>query len=315
MLISSSPARVERVLRMAIAAAVGSVPLVGCLGSPCGGGNFQSQSYAVTLTPCATDAGGVAPDGGVCATTCGQACMDFKPDTLIGFGECADFDAGSVTLPEGTSVTVQCKTVQECTGRKLDGLSAPLVAGATETGAWLARAAWLEASAIFAFRRLARELRAHGAPRGLIKAARTCARDEVRHARAMMALAKKRGATVPPVPRVSFEVRDLEAIAKENAVEGCVSETYGAAVAAWQARSSNDPEIARVMKEIAPDELRHAAVGWAVHAWIDRRLGREARERVRAARDEAARALVEQARATREEHALASAIAEHLWAA
>ena len=69
------------------------------------------------------------------------------------------------------------------------------------------------------------------------------------------------------------------------------------------------------MRDIAPDELRHAALGWAVNAWIERRLSPDARARVKAARDEAARALLAEARATREEHALATAIAEQLWAA
>jgi hypothetical protein len=131
----------------------------------------------------------------------------------------------------------------------------------------------------------------------------------------MIALASKHGGVVPPVPRAPREVRDLESIARENAVEGCVGETFGAAVAAWQAASSADAEIASAMRAIAPDELRHAALGWAVHAWIQRRLPTAARERVLAARDEAARDLVEKSRATREEHAIARSIAGALWAA
>ena len=69
------------------------------------------------------------------------------------------------------------------------------------------------------------------------------------------------------------------------------------------------------MASIAPDELRHAALGWAVHAWAEQRLELDARERVRRARDEAAAALLREARETREEHALASAMASLLWAA
>ena len=295
MLTSSSPARVERVLKIAIAAAIGTLPIAAC--SLCGG---SPQKFDVTFQACADD------DAGTCPSTCDEACRANAPAGR--FGECADFDAGSVPITPGTSVTVQCLALVDCTGRKLDGLAAPELD-------WLARAAWLEASAIFAFRRLARELRAHGAPRALVRAARACARDEVRHARAMIALAKRRGATVPPIARASYEVRDLEAIAIENAVEGCVSETYGAAVAAWQGASARDPEIARVMSEIAPDELRHAAVGWAVHAWSERRLAPEARKRVREARDQAARHLLERTRELEQEHALATAIAERLWAA
>jgi hypothetical protein len=311
MLSSSSPARAERVLRMAIATAICSIPVVGCIGLGCSGGG---EKFDVSFTPCAADAGTDA-DGGACPTTCLEACRDLEPSSMVGLeGICADSDAAMVALTPGIQVTVHCEAVKNCTGRKLDGIAAPLIPG-EPPGAWLARAAWLEASAIFAFRRLARELRAHGAPRALVKAARACARDEIRHARAMGALAKKYGVAIPRVSLGALPVRDLEAIARENAVEGCVSETYGAAVAAWQGTCASDPDVARVMREIAPDELRHAALGWAVDAWITRRLSNDARERVRLARDEATRALLEETRHAREEHALATALAEQLWAA
>ena len=319
-MLGSSPERNERVLRATIAtalAAVAVVPLAttttGCLFGACGGG-FQSQHYTVTFVPCAADAGDVAPDGGACPATCREACEALEPSGDPGAGDCADLDAGFVALTPGTSVTVECQTAMNCTGRRLDGIAAPFVEGEA-LGAWLARAAWLEASAVHAFRRLARELRAHGAPAELVRAARASARDEVRHARALSALAKKHGADVPNVEVRWVEARDLETIARENAVEGCVSESYGAAVAAWQASCSNDPEVARAMASIAPDELRHAALGWAVHAWTEQRLGVEARARVRRARDEAAEALLREARETPAEHALASAMASLLWAA
>lgn len=49
-------------------------------------------------------------------------------------------------------------------------------------------------------------------------------------------LAARYGATAPR-PRVErAPVRSLEDIAVENAVEGCVRETFGALVGAWQAR-------------------------------------------------------------------------------
>ena len=83
-------------------------------------------------------------------------------------------------------------------GRKLDGLSAPEVEG-EGLAAFFARSAWLEAASVGAFRRLARELRAHGAPDELIAAAKACALDEIRHARLMARLAKKHGASVPRV--------------------------------------------------------------------------------------------------------------------
>ena len=299
-------------LRVVVATAVASVPVVACMGFGCS--TKPLGTFDVTFTPCTAADGGAQPDGGECATTCNMACELFKPASQPGGGLCADIDAGEVSLALGQEVTVHCQALQDCTGRKLDGLAAPDVEGGA-FGAWLARAAWLETSAVFAFRRLARELRAHGAPARLIAAARRSARDEIRHARVMTALARARGAVVPPVRVAPAPVRDLETIARENVVEGCVNETYGAAVAAWQAHASNDRDLATAMTGIAPDELRHAALGWAVHGWIETRLAPAARARVRAARDESARALLERTRSSPEEHALATALSAALWAA
>src|SRR6185295_13249702 len=122
---------------------------------------------------------------------------------------------------------------------------------------------------IHAFRRLARELRAHGAPSDLVNAARACARDEARHARTMARLARAHGATIDRVHVEDVGTRDLEAIARENAVEGCVGETYGALLAIWQAEHAADADVRAAMREIAPDEMRHAALAWAVATWAD----------------------------------------------
>jgi hypothetical protein len=67
-------------------------------------------------------------------------------------------------------------------------------------------------------------------------------------------------------------VRSLFAIALENAVEGCVRETYGAVVGLVEARVSRDPEVRRASRSIAADECRHAELSWAVAAWILPRL-------------------------------------------
>lgn len=61
-------------------------------------------------------------------------------------------------------------------------------------------------------------------------------------------------------------------MALENAVEGCVRETFGALVAGFQAAHARDPDIARLMASIARDETRHAALSWAVAGWAWARL-------------------------------------------
>jgi hypothetical protein len=167
-------------------------------------------------------------------------------------------------------------------------------------GAYFAEAARLEAASIPAFHVLANELRAHCAPTALVNDAMRSAEDEVRHTRSTSVLARRYGAD--PI-RPSFGPtppgRSLEAIAIENAVEGCVRETYGALVALWQARHAQDPAVAAAMTPIAADETRHAELAWEVAAWAEPQLSPAARLRVDSARtlamadlrDEAARAV------------------------
>ena len=73
----------------------------------------------------------------------------------------------------------------------------------------------------------------------------------------------------------------------ENAVEGCVRETVGAAVAAVQAARATDPRVRAVMTQIARDEARHAALSWRVHAWALGALSPSSRSRVVAALERA----------------------------
>jgi hypothetical protein len=155
--------------------------------------------------------------------------------------------------------------------------------------------AHLEAASVPAFRVLAAELEAHGAPRALIAAARRAVRDERRHARATAALARRHGATPPALVVDEVPLRDLEAIALENATEGCVFEAWGALMAAWQARTAGDHALRRLMTGIAPDEARHAELAWAVARFAEPRLSEAARRRVHDARRGALAAIDEAA--------------------
>ena len=179
-------------------------------------------------------------------------------------------------------------------GRCPEGLAAPASRGAGDAlGAWLAANAHLEAASIDAFEILAAELGAHRAPLSLIRAARTATVDERRHSEVIGRLAVSRGA-VPPAAYVKRgPVRDIEAVARENAVEGCVRETYAAMLACRQACAATDPTIRSAMAGIARDETRHAALAWAVDGWSQALLPPAARRRVREARREALEQLVE----------------------
>jgi len=316
----------EIALRIAFASVLAggaTAAYVGCFCGGCGCGDNlpPPQTFEVTFTTtCPADSGleadagddasndasaeaGQIEAGPPCFASCSEACSALQPAGMTGEGVCDFSDAG----PNGL-VTAHCESRIFCGGRKFDGLDAP---PATTT---LARMAWLEAASVHAFRRLARELAAHGAPRELVVAARACARDEIRHARAMSKLATSRGATVPPVSAPPAPLRDLESIARENAVEGCVGETFGALQAEWRAAHESDVEVAEAMRAIAPDELRHAALGWTIAAWIDGKLDDAARARVAAARTEAARTLVCDLERP-DERTLALGLCRELWAA
>ena len=145
----------------------------------------------------------------------------------------------------------------------------------------------LEAAAVVAFERLARELQRLSAPAQLVARALDAASDERRHAREVGALAGAFGGTPSALPLVAeLPLRDALALALENASEGCVRETYGALVATHQAHSATDERVRDVLARVAADETGHAAFSWDLAAWLDTQLSTAERALVRAARAE-----------------------------
>jgi hypothetical protein len=205
-------------------------------------------------------------------------------------------DSG-VSWPRALDCVVSGPRNSPCgTGRRPAGLvDAPPVPSGDPVAAMLAHMAHLEAASVDAFVMLASELRAHGAPASLIRRAERAARDEVRHARMVGALARRRGASPSAAVVERVPERDLEALAIENAREGCVGETYGACVAWFQAGAAGDRDIARVMAKVAVDETRHGELAFAVDAWARPLLSDGARRRVDEARAEALADLSRQA--------------------
>jgi hypothetical protein len=173
-----------------------------------------------------------------------------------------------------TSSTVIEKGNPNCTaGRRPDGLVAAAPRDWDDpVGRFFAEVAHLEAASVLSFARLAGELQMLGAPAALIDAAHASREDEVRHARMTSKMAKRFGAE-PATPRVTeTSMRSELAIALENAVEGCVRETYGALVAHRQAAAASDESIRCMMQVIAEDETKHAGLAWDVAAWLEPRL-------------------------------------------
>jgi hypothetical protein len=183
-------------------------------------------------------------------------------------------------------------------GRRPEGLQAAVpLRMPTALGAYFANTAHLEAASVFAFERLARELSELGAPDALVEAALRSARDEIRHGALVGALARRFGGEPSEARVAEPPPRGRYAIALENAVEGCVRETYGALVAHHQAALASDPAVAATMGGIAEDETRHAELAWQVAAWLEPQLSAaEQHELARAQREAVARLSREVAR-------------------
>jgi hypothetical protein len=177
-------------------------------------------------------------------------------------------------------------------GRRPLGLTSRGDTGCDDVlGRHFASAAHLEAASVDAFERLRLELALHGAPPELKGAAVLAALEEVQHAHATTQLAHRYGAEVvtPQVP--SLPVRALFEVALDNAVEGCVRETYGALVAHHQAACATDIETRLLMERIAEDETRHAELSWAIAAWAEPKLTAPEREALRRAQQVAVETL------------------------
>lgn len=261
-----------RTLQRFLLSLVAASPLACSSTGNCGPSN---QVYSLALL---ADAGPLEAGVDAGAGSCEEACARLVQYTTV-------LGCGFTTIDErGQKVpAVECKVQGMCEGRRPEGFC-------PEEGEHFAVASQLEAASVFAFVRLARELRHHRAPRRLIAAARRARRDEVRHTRATAALARRYGARVPRVQGGPMAVRDLEAIALENAVEGCVRETFGAATAWHRALHAKDVDVRAAYLRIARDETRHAALSTELDAWLAARLSPDARRRVADAR---ARAVTE----------------------
>lgn len=172
-------------------------------------------------------------------------------------------------------------------GRRPEGYKRkkPPRATADELLAYLDEMQALEAASIPAFLRLAQELADHGAPAGLIARAQQAADDEVRHAAGFARLRETLGADplVTPTISTTLATRSLAELALENAVEGCVRETFGALLAHYQAATATDDDLRQLLVTIAEDETRHAELAWDLRAWLDLHLDTTERARVLAA--------------------------------
>lgn len=256
----------------------------GCVSTPAPlpdfDGSFPPCEWQVPL-PCSVDTSQGIPQT-ECQQYCGpQAFYCYPHDpSAIGGGD-GGAESGWVLLcgacaigrrPEGFAIADQQASAANdaCVPQRV-------------VGQFFAMAAELEAASVFSFERLERELAAHGAPKSLQRRARRAAQDERRHARVTRVLAERFGGAPATPSEGPRDIRDLEAIALENAIEGCVRETFGALTATVQAERSSDRRVRAAMRRIAADETEHAALAWSVASWISTRLSPESQAEVRAA--------------------------------
>ncbi|HEY2746284.1 MAG TPA: hypothetical protein VGL86_16730 [Polyangia bacterium] len=248
-------------------AVVAALPLVS---AACGSQRVERPSpicdggfYALDLTAGGCGAGGVgtiveAVDGGLGDAGCAGKCAE--GGLLLGCTEQRNGDCQPIVV---------CRV--GCVGRAPAGL-APANARGNAHGRYFAEAAHMEAASVAAFRRLRAELHAFGAPRALLDACTSAARDEARHARSAARLARRFGSTPPSVRLSAPRPRTAMELAIENVREGCIGETFGALIATWQLAVAADAQIRAHLQSIIGDETRHAELAWAVEAWLGERL-------------------------------------------
>lgn len=307
--------------RLILAAVVGpaaAVPVVACAGGPDspddaarsanGNGNDGDESTSGSATGGGSNSSSTfagecraAEKLDAAAVTCGSFVIELVGDpTTCKWNEtgdgtyqfCQDVCGQFVSSCKrrGTS-GVECVAPCAVDGRRytdLDDSSAPR---AHDVASYLARMAFFEAASVDSFTLLRDELTKHGAPRALVAACTTARNDEIRHARMASRLARRHGGAVLAPPDLAASgARALEEIAIENAVEGCVRETFGVLVGMWQAEHAPTKELRAFFAKLAHDESRHAALALRVDAWVRTRLDAAAIARLDAAH---ARALAE----------------------
>ncbi len=320
--VKSQESRMRRLVRRVLVLAVASVPVVGlthCERVPAdadGGADDEEDAGVCRVQQVAEDAGDDAapncdkffrypcglPDGitgrGNCffsLNDCTSLCGGYYL-TCEAFGSSCGAD-GTVVDDKENGVVIECGSCVGIAGRRPDGLRPVvdnLVKGSvvrTRIGAYFAQMSHLEAASVHAFRIMGRELSALGAPSEILVAVERARKDEITHAKITARLAHAHGAAAEKARVARTKARSIESIALENAVEGCVRESFGAILASWQAAHAEDQDVRTAMAAIAVDETRHAALSWHVAEWLETKLDPLARARIDEARIRAVEAL------------------------
>jgi hypothetical protein len=128
-----------------------------------------------------------------------------------------------------------------------------------------------EHASVAAFARWTLLMMSVGAPPEMLRDAQRASIDEVEHARACFALAKRYGGE--DVGPAALDLTgclaplSLVDVAVLTAEEGCVGETLGVALAHEQLRVCEDAEVKQLLRRLIVDEERHARLAWSFVAW------------------------------------------------
>ncbi len=255
----------------------------------------------------ARDAGGDGATSGPCRLSGpGDAPVPCKTNYLLplsgDLSTCGFDDAGYGTFDFCTTMcgerspscrraeaSVQCTVSCAVDGRRYANVDDGAAPSGVDVGSYLARMAFFEAVSVDAFAMIEHDLARLGAPQSLVRSCRDAKLDEVRHARMAATMARRHGGAVqkPPSPALLERACDLEALAIENAVEGCVGETFGVLIGMWQSVAAPTGALRTFFTALTNDELRHAALSGRIDEWARSQLSLAACRRVDAAKKEA----------------------------
>lgn len=258
--------------------------LPGCIPPVMGCDDFPVEETSTHLITAEDFDAAVGSDGMLspeaCSSLCEQAVLASTsaggPVTVLSCADDGPIDpTSSATSGIDHNITCTAKYTEPCVGGRRHVIleSQSEGEGPTEVAAWMARAAHDESASVASFLMLGAELAQHDAPPALLHRARQAARQEVHHARMMAHHAEKHGAH-PHSPRYDNTIpsRSLFELAIENAVEGCVNETFAALLATHQSQHAEDPNLRATFARIAADEMQHGDLAWAIHAWAREQL-------------------------------------------
>lgn len=244
---------------------------------------------------------------------CAETCATFADDGALEVVSCTA-PVPSRTDPESLTVTCRfmrqrCDRPFELAGGRPQVRLVPRGASSfvDPVGRAFADGAEAEESSVHAFVELSTALTALGAPEDLARECLRAAEDEERHRLVFTALARAHGAEPSRAPATSSGWPSLEALACENATQGCVAELWAAVLVVHASFRAASPATRRALATIADDEARHVELAQRLDTYLAHELPPDARTRVEDARDRAVRALAARVQSAAEAPALVAA--------